>query len=252
MNAMREFRQGFDQYRDERASFDEGAEKAKVERYYREEFSSEYQNRNADAAPSASRLMSSLDEDSIAFQHDFIANNPKPLGQKDGLTSLDNQTLYSKLHEIYHPPIRDFLQRFEYYDIFLVAPDTGDIIYSVYKELDFSTSLIDGPYADSGIGRVFRQVRNASNEDAVAIADFEHYLPSYEDPAAFIASPIFEKGEMLGVLIFQMPVDRIKAIMTYGEKWVEHGLGASGETYLVGDDFNQPRFVHRLAVTRER
>ena len=163
VNAAREFRQAFDQYRDERGSFDESGEKAKVERYYREEFASEYNNRNADTAPSVSGLMSSLDEDSIAFQHDFIAANPKPLGQKDGLISLENQTLYSKLHEIYHPAIRDFLQRFEYYDIFLVAPDTGDIIYSVFKELDFSTSLIDGPYADSGIGRVFRQVRNASN-----------------------------------------------------------------------------------------
>ena len=32
----------------------------------------------------------------------------------------------------------------------------------------------------------------------------------------------------------QMSVDQINEIMTYHEKWLESGLGESGETYLVG------------------
>jgi methyl-accepting chemotaxis protein len=43
--------------------------------------------------------------------------------------------------------VRNYLEKFGYYDIFLVDPETGDIVYSVFKELDYSTSLIDGPYA---------------------------------------------------------------------------------------------------------
>ncbi|WP_156493340.1 hypothetical protein [Oleiphilus sp. HI0125] len=49
------------------------------------------------------------------------------------------------------------------------------------------------------------------------IDDFAPYPPSYEDPAAFIASPIFDARELLGVLIFQMPIDRINAIMTHDQ-----------------------------------
>ena len=38
------------------------------------------------------------------------------------------------------------------------------------------------------------------------------------------------------MLIFQIPIDKINAIMTsYGE-WEKTGLGASGEAYLVGAD----------------
>jgi PAS domain S-box-containing protein len=48
------------------------------------------------------------------------------------------------------------------------------------------------------------------------------------------------------VLAFQMPVDRINAIMTSNEAWADVGLGTSGETYLVGHDLllrNQSRFL---------
>ena len=39
------------------------------------------------------------------------------------------------------------------------------------------------------------------------------------------------------MLVFQVPVDRINDIMTSSGQWSEHGLGASGETYLIGPDF---------------
>jgi hypothetical protein len=48
---------------------------------------------------------------------------------------------YSKAHKIYHPLIRSYLEKFKYYDIFLVDHETGNIVYSVYKEVDFGTSL---------------------------------------------------------------------------------------------------------------
>ena len=43
-----------------------------------------------------------------------------------------------------------------------------------------------------------------------------------------------------------MPIDRINNIMTNNQSWEEVGLGESGETYLVGEDFllrNQSRFL---------
>ena len=43
-----------------------------------------------------------------------------------------------------------------------------------------------------------------------------------------------------------MPIDRINSIMTSNESWSDVGLGESGETYIVGEDFrmrNQSRFL---------
>lgn len=247
VNAMREFRQGFDEFRWQSDQISPDQQRSSVERYYKEDYSREYQNRNGGASPDVRSLLQGLDADSIALQNAFIASSPELLGSKDALISLGGNSLYSKLHEIYHPPIRDYLQRFEYYDIFLVAADTGDIVYSVFKELDYTTSLKDGPYANSGIGRVFKQALSASKEDAVAIDDFHPYTPSYQDPAAFIASPIFDQGEKIGVLIFQMPIDRINAIMTHDQRWQENGLGDSGETYLVGAD-SKMRSLSRFLI----
>lgn len=236
VNAMREFRQGFDDFRSQAGISQLDIQRSDLSQYYKNDYAVEYQSRNGGESVDANALMAALDTDSIALQHAFISNNPEPLGSKDALVSLNDNSLYTKLHEVYHPPIRDYQQRFEYYDIFLVAPDTGDIVYSVFKELDYTTSLFDGPYANSGIGRVFQQAVESGSEDMVVIDDFHPYLPSYQDPAAFIASPIFDQGTLLGVLVFQMPIDRINAIMTHDQKWRENGLGESGETYLIGSD----------------
>ena len=48
------------------------------------------------------------------------------------------------------------------------------------------------------------------------------------------------------MLVFQMPIDRINDIMTSNHEWQNVGLGESGETYIVGEDFtmrNQSRFL---------
>ncbi|MBT3354583.1 MAG: hypothetical protein HN402_06650, partial [Candidatus Scalindua sp.] len=153
---------------------------------------------------------------------------------------------YSKLHAKYHPAIRDFLDQFGYYDIFLVDPDSGDIVYSVFKELDYTTSLKDGPYASTNFGRVFRDASNSSDPNYVKLIDFEPYAPSYEGAASFIASPIFDGTEKVGVLLFQMPIDKINAVMTSDSDWKNVGLGDSGETYLIGKDLamrSQSRFL---------
>ncbi len=57
--------------------------------------------------------------------------------------------------------ISSFRQRFGYYDIFLVDAQSGDIVYTVFKELDFSTSLKDGPYSKTNIGRCYQMGRAA-------------------------------------------------------------------------------------------
>ncbi|MEX0828712.1 MAG: hypothetical protein WD032_00545, partial [Nitrospirales bacterium] len=103
--------------------------------------------------------------------------------------------------------------------------DSGDIVYTVFKELDYSTSLINGPYAETGIGRVFQEANASDNSQAVSLVDFAPYPPSYEDSASFIASPIFDGSTKVGVLIFQMPIDRINAIMTNQGYWKRVGLG---------------------------
>lgn len=210
--------------------------RSELAKYYKNEFALEYAKLNNGKKIDVNKLLAALDDESIVLQYHYIQNNPNPLGNKHKLRMSKDGSRYSRIHRQYHPPIRQYLEEFGYYDIFLVDIESDDIIYSVFKELDFTTSLVDGPYAKTGIGQAYNAAKNM-DKNGVALIDFAPYTPSYEGAASFIASPIYDDNEKIGVLIFQMPIGRINEIMTNHEKWTEAGLGASGETYLVGSDY---------------
>ena len=199
--------------------------------YYNNEFGAEYLNQNDGKDAGVNELLAQLDDNGVALQYAYIQNNSNPLGSKHELDAAADSSTYSQLHAKYHPIIREFLEKFGYYDIFLVAAGSGDIVYSVYKELDYSTSLLSGPYADTNFAETFKQVATSSNPSEVVLVDFAQYVPSYSAPASFIASPIFDNGVNIGALIFQMPIDRINAVMSE-----RAGMGESGESYMIGQD----------------
>lgn len=247
IDAMSEFKSSFQSYRDEEFITVGAKHRNSLEAYYSQDFQKRYQSRNSGKSLTVDSIISQLDSDSLALQYTYISNNPEALGEKDGLIAAADSSLYSQHHKNYHPHMRAFLQEFGYYDIFLVDSDSGDIVYSVFKELDYTTSLKNGPYANSGIGKAFSKANSSTDPDSVYLVDFSPYAPSYEDPAAFIASPIYDGAKKVGVLIFQMPVDRLNEIMTYGHKWADVGLGNSGETYLVASD-NTMRSMGRFLI----
>jgi len=246
--SMHNFKSSFNAYTTEMAysGLDIRQKKSKLASYYKNDFSTEYGKRNQGASPKVEAWLSSLGSTATALQEAFIQGNPNPLGSKEKLTKLQNPSSYAKWHSHYHPVFRDYLEKFEFYDIFLVDVDTGNIVYSVFKELDFATSIRDGSFANSGIGEVFEKASKAKTKDTVILSDFSSYSPSYQDPASFIASPVFDGGKVTGVLIFQMPIGKINEVMTHKNAWAKNGLGASGETYLVGEDStlrSQSRFL---------
>ncbi|MES2662600.1 MAG: methyl-accepting chemotaxis protein [Pseudomonadota bacterium] len=229
--------------------------KSQVAGYYQGPFTDQYKTKNDNKSIDVTGLVNSLDSESNYLQYQYIVNNANPLGTKDRLNQASDGSVYSELHSKWHPSIREFLETFGYYDIFLVDIDSGDVVYSVFKELDFTTSLINGPYAQSGLGEAFQKAKNINDHSQVVLTDFKSYLPSYEDPAAFIATPIFSSqasgAEKIGVLIFQMPVSRINQLMTNNQDWKRFGFGKTGETYLVGQD-KTLRSYTRLMVENKK
>jgi serine phosphatase RsbU (regulator of sigma subunit)/anti-sigma regulatory factor (Ser/Thr protein kinase) len=186
------------------------------------------------------------DKNSTVLQYYYIVANPHKKGLKHHLDNAGDSSSYSKAHEFYHPIIRSYLEKFGYYDIFLVDHETGHVVYTVFKEVDYGTSLLTGPYNETNFADAFKASRNAISKDFVRLMDFDPYHPSFNAPAAFMSSPIYDGDQKIGVLLFQMPIDRINNIMTSKQEWSKVGLGESGETYIIGSDFlirNQSRFL---------
>lgn len=159
----------------------------------------------------------------------YVEQNPAPPKQKYRLQDAGDGSYYSQYHSAFHVWARRFLDHFGYHDAFLINP-RGDIVYSITKENDFATSLKTGPYRLSPLADVFRRaIRNPSA--AVDFSDFAHYAPSGGDPAAFAGHAIFKNGKAIGVFVVQIQAEPLNDLMHFTA-----GMGASGETYLVGSD----------------
>ncbi|MEN8179851.1 MAG: methyl-accepting chemotaxis protein [Pseudomonadota bacterium] len=211
-------------------------QRAALADYYQNQFGRVYREKNASVTNSPLDLLKQVDDVGVGMQYQYIQSNPNPHSSKHLLNAADGAGPYNQAHGRYHPYFRHYLETFGYYDIFLVEPENGRIIYSVFKELDYGTSLRNGPYANSGIAQAFQNALSGRFQDTLVQTDFAPYAPSYDDQAAFIASPITDAGQLIGVLIFQIPIDQINKVMTSDQQWKQVGLGNSGETYLVGPD----------------
>ncbi|WP_087018062.1 methyl-accepting chemotaxis protein [Thaumasiovibrio subtropicus] len=237
VEAVESFSSGFDAYVNNKDS-----EISSLKKYYEDEFRVQYGELNAGRSVNVNGLLSGLSPQGLGLQATYIGANQYPLGEKYQLLNPNDGSQYSQTHEQFHPYFSKFLDAFGYYDIFLINPE-GDIVYSVFKELDFATNLKQGPYRNSGLANVFNKAVGFPS-GKIAFDDFKPYLPSYESAASFVATPLYRDNQLVGVIAFQMPVDRINGIMTFFGKWETAGLGLSGETYLVGSDNllrSQPR-----------
>jgi len=147
------------------------------------------------------------------LRRSYVLESPYPVGERHLLEQARDGSAYSALHGAHHDWMRRFLDQHGYDDVFLFDPE-GDLIYTAFKEDDFATNFLGGPYRKSGLGVAFRGARDAGEADAVVFADFAAYEPSHGKPAAFVASPVRDdEGELMGVLAFQLRIEDINEIM---------------------------------------
>ncbi len=165
------------------------------------------------------------------LQRLYITENPNPEGHKDNYDAASDGSDYSRAHAAYHPFLRTLLRVRGYYDLFLFDAE-GNLVYSVHKEHDFATNVINGPWRDTDLGNAFRAARSNPVAGHRAFFDFASYAPSNGAPASFMSTPVLgSDGRLAGVLAVQMPVDKMNAIMVDPT-----GLHETGQIYLVGRD----------------
>lgn len=183
------------------------------------------------------------------LQNAYITQNPNPTGEKEKLDAANNGSRYDQVHLKHHHWFRKLLKERGYYDIFLFDM-RGNLIYSVFKELDYATNVVNGKYKETDLGNAFRAARDAKFVNAINFYDYKPYAPSHGAPASFMSVPIYENGNKIGVLVFQMPVDKFNKLMQEST-----GLGETGEIMIVGKDRllrNDSRFTKENDILKTR
>ncbi|EBA14687.1 methyl-accepting chemotaxis protein [Roseobacter sp. SK209-2-6] len=183
----------------------------------------------ATALQRLSAAWSNLGADAAAtVRQTYMDDNPHPLGERHILDRGKKTIPYNIHHAKFHPSFRTLLVAKGYYDAFLVNM-SGDVIYSVYKEDDYGTNLLKGPYQDTDLANMFRDSLEVE-AGKVIFSDIAPYAPSNYAPAAFVATKVVAaSGQTVGVLILQVPVDLINSIMND-----DKGIGETVEVFLAG------------------
>lgn len=230
INAMKDYKQAFDELATANVP---QAYIDKIDQFYRNDFVPRLK-KSVDAEPIPETFMPKTNA-ARYLQYHYLANNPYPIGEKYKLENPKDGSNYSRVNTRYNSKFGSIAERFGYYDMYLLDLN-GNVVYLLSNEGDVGTNLLEGPVADSNLVQAFKDCRRSNSTAYVKIVDFQQYIYSYNQPSAFIASPIFDGPQMIGVLAFQIPALRVSKIVNGQNQWKENGLGETGETYLVGAD----------------
>lgn len=193
-------------------------------------------------------LLEAMSEAWVKLGNDAAENLQKKYTDKS-FDGSSGDTDYDYLHSAVHTSFSQSQKNRGYYDSFLIDVK-GHVIYSIEKKPGFATNLIDGPWKESSLGKVFRAAIN-NKKQGVEFSDFSFYAPSQGRPTLFVASSVSDiDGELMGVLVSQVSHQAIDKIMQ-----VTTGMGETGETYVVGNDFlmrSQSRFSNTSSVLKIR
>ncbi|OHE10979.1 MAG: hypothetical protein A2513_01425 [Sulfurimonas sp. RIFOXYD12_FULL_33_39] len=187
-----------------------------------------YFNLKSDYEQHAQKYLTQILNEKVKITNNYINNLKSQLETislfpitKEQLKKYKKDFSTDKLKNIYQENqfFENLLLKYNYYDMFVI--DTkGDVLYTVKKESDLYENLLSGPLKDSGLAWVFKKSKSSLKTE---ISTFSYYAPS-SAKASFIATPIFDKNKIIGVLAFQISEKELfKMIVNY------EGLGKSGE-----------------------
>jgi class 3 adenylate cyclase len=202
--------------------------------YYTDEFIPKL-SKNVEGSPSVATYLPRSPEDRYITYH-YTARNGS-VKDRSQLDDAGDGSEFSAVHRKYNPRFRRIAEVFGYRDVFLVDIDTADVLYTVAKEADMGSNLRTGVFADTALAKTFEEIRKSRDPNFVYISDVEHYKASFGEPAFFVGTTVFDGDKFIGALIYQVNPQAIDRVMTDSKRWEQQGLGKTGETFLVAQDF---------------
>lgn len=212
-----------------------GDQEAALKKWYQGTYRPYYQRHAGELTQDPMQAFYQLDAVSRFWQFLYIADNPNPMGKKSDLLESKEFSMYNMSHKAAHVELEKLRENLGIGDVYIVDSANDYITYSVTKNIAFGTSLKSGPFKNSGLAKVYQAALKLKKGD-VAFSDFSEFMPAYEASVAFVASPIYNINQLIGVLVFQIDRKSVDELMNYNQRWKEVGLGSTGEVYLVGPD----------------
>lgn len=248
---------GFEAYRSANQITDEDIawQRKALHEYYAATFKPEFMEQNEGKEPAIAEYVDGLNRDAVAIQYRFFVEKnipeavdppamprpeppqgPRPKGprpkdpppkQPGPPIQMDYAQGFAQLDSL----LSQATDRLGYYDLLLVDGETGSVIYTANRGIDFGANLKSGPLADTTLGACFRGVMESESPETAVFADFAPYFPAYGQASSFLGAPIYNDKHRIGAVIFRLNLDHLNRIMS-----ARAGLGERGAMMLIGPD----------------
>lgn len=227
-NALRDFTAGFDQLADARIT----PEMSKAITDYYAYFAKETEKYSGIRLDIAALLPTSNSERYLQATYTAaLPTNELAIAMGDARDG----SSWSAANGRYQGFFSEIVSRFDFEDALLLDA-RGNVVYSVYKNVDLGTNILTGPYNGSKLRDAYTQAMSSNQQDAVVTTDFEFYQPATMAPTAWMVAPLPANGKPEGVLALQFPITKVNKVMTFDRDWNKAGMGQTGETILAGQD----------------
>jgi len=156
------------------------------------------------------------------LQTDFTETN-------SSLSSFITSDMYTNITIEMESDMLRTVKNYDYiYDLFLID-NYGNILYTVEKESDLGTNLVNGKYKDTKFANA---VQKTLKDGETHFSDLELYAPSNDTVAGFLSAPVInEQGEKIGVFAIQIKLNAIYNVF-HEEKLKNDGFSY----YIIGLD----------------
>jgi methyl-accepting chemotaxis protein len=169
-------------------------------------------------------------QNSIEFTNSLIdEHNRLEISDRDKFDTDDE--LVKGVYGKYGNFFRDYLEKYGYYDIFVICQIHGHVMYTVARESDFGENLKYGFLKDSSLAKVYQR---AVDEKRTVVVDMKPYAPSNGEPSLFIATPIVDANKVISVLAIQLSDKLLTEAIESRDLRSEDNRNS--ESYLVGKD----------------
>ncbi|NES84445.1 MAG: HAMP domain-containing protein, partial [Moorea sp. SIO2B7] len=133
-----------------------------------------------------------------------------------------NSPEYLAIDKQFRPFLTNYIEVFGFSNLLLISP-SGDTIFTVKRETELGKNYYAEIYQDSELAKLFERTKTLMQ---VSISNFDYY-PAINKPAAFISSPVFKDGLIIGVVILQLNNENFYQVVSD-----RTGLGKTGETLV--------------------
>lgn len=179
-----------------------------------------------------------LNEIGQALQYDFVVNNEQ--AHKQDFNETETDTSYSRVHSLYHPIYRHYIEQFAFEDLYIVDATSGDVIYSVAKNNDFANNLWQEQAASSPLAISYKHALKLQPGQSL-FSEFSEYAPANNSLSAFMSTPIISQdpsqNAIEAILIFRLPANAFAPLLqVQGFERAHIYMSNANQTYWVSSN----------------